>query len=549
MSNLVAFVDNNDFQSLGRTSETHPSFYPLVDKFDAFGWECAEVDGHDSAAIFDAVSGREGGRPFMLVGKTTKGKGISYMENVPIWHYRSPNQRNTSRARWNWRRRRIMRNTFSEALYKAATTNPDIYIVVADISPAGSMAKFRDQYPDRFINVGVAEQSMIGICAGLALKGCQPFAYTIATFSLYRPFEMVRDDLCYQNLPVTVVGMGAGVIYSTLGGTHHTQEDIAIAGAMPNMQIIAPCDPAECTEATAYCASQKEGPVYLRIGKAGEPNFTDKAVDPWKFGKLRYIKRGTDVCILSYGVIMQKAMQLAARFEAQGKSVSVVSCHTLKPLDIAGIREALAAPQHVIVIEEHAPQGGLAPRTKQIAWDIQARCRLDTFTLQDAFIHNYGSHDDLLGGARPGSRRHRGAGGGLMNEIMPSGVSASAAPAAAPLARATLAIHGGERVRKTPMPARLALGDGERQMIQSVLDYYRERNLDPGYEGHFEKMYCRAFAEMMGGGYADAVATGTSALYIAVAALNLPKGSEVLFRRLLIRAAWRRSCSTGSSRG
>ena len=144
-----------------------------------------------------------------------------------------------------------MRNTFAEALYKAATANPDVYIVVADISPAGSMAKFSTQYPERFINVGVAEQSMIGICAGLALKGCQPFAYTIATFTLYRPFEMVRDDLCYQNLPVTVVGMGAGVIYSTLGGTHHTQEDIAIAGALPNMQIIAPCDPAECTEATA----------------------------------------------------------------------------------------------------------------------------------------------------------------------------------------------------------------------------------------------------------------------------------------------------------
>jgi transketolase len=257
-----------------------------------------------------------------------------------------------------------MRNTFSEALYKAATANPDIYIVVADISPAGSMAKFRDQYPDRFINVGVAEQSMIGICAGLALKGCQPFAYTIATFSLYRPFEMVRDDLCYQNLSVTVVGMGAGVIYSTLGGTHHTQEDIAIAGALPNMQIIAPCDPAECTEATAYCAIQKNGPVYLRLGKAGEPNFTDKAVDPWTFGKLRYIQRGSDVCILTYGVIMPKAMQLAARFEAKGQSVSVVSCHTLKPLDVDGIREALRRYRHIIVIEEHAPQGGLAPRTK-----------------------------------------------------------------------------------------------------------------------------------------------------------------------------------------
>jgi transketolase len=288
-----------------------------------------------------------------------------------------------------------MRNTFSETLYQAATENPDVYIVVADISPAGSMAKFSQQYPERFINVGVAEQSMIGICAGLALKGCQPFAYTIATFSLYRPFEMVRDDLCYQNLPVTVVGMGAGVIYSTLGGTHHTQEDIAIAGALPNMQIVAPCDPLECTEATRWCATQRNGPVYLRIGKAGEPVLTTNA-EPWQFGKLRYLRRGTDICILSYGVITKMAMEIADKLTAQGRSVSVVSCHTVKPLDRSGVADALRSHRQVIVIEEHAPQGGLAPQTKQIAWDIRATCRLDTFTLQDAFIHNYGSHDDLL---------------------------------------------------------------------------------------------------------------------------------------------------------
>jgi transketolase len=289
-----------------------------------------------------------------------------------------------------------MRNTFAEALYDEATKNPDIYIVVSDISPAGSMAKFSTQYPNRFINVGVAEQSMIGICAGLALKGCQPFAYTIATFSLYRPFEMVRDDLCYQNLPVTVVGMGAGVIYSTLGGTHHTQEDIAIAGAIPNMQIIAPCDPLECTEATRWCAKQKNGPVYLRIGKAGEPVLT-KDAEPWQFGKLRYLRRGSDVCVLSYGVISKMAAGIAERLEGQGKSVSLVSVHTLKPLDRAGIIDVLERHKQVIVIEEHAPQGGLAPQTKQIAWDIKATCRLDTFTLQDSFIHNYGSYEDLLG--------------------------------------------------------------------------------------------------------------------------------------------------------
>jgi transketolase len=288
-----------------------------------------------------------------------------------------------------------VRNTFSEALYQEATGNPDIYIVVADISPAGSMSKFSAQYPERFINVGVAEQSMIGICAGLALKGCQPFAYTIATFSLYRPFEMVRDDLCYQNLPVTVVGMGAGVIYSTLGGTHHTMEDIAIAGALPNMQIVAPCDPAECTEATRWCARQKNGPVYLRIGKAGEPDLT-KSAEPWRFGRLRYLRRGSDVCILSYGVITKMAVELADHLAGQGKSVSVVSAHTVKPLDREGVIEALQHHKQVIVIEENVPQGGLAPQTKQIAWDIGAKCRLDTFTLQDRFIHNYGSHNDLL---------------------------------------------------------------------------------------------------------------------------------------------------------
>ncbi|MET4801300.1 transketolase C-terminal domain-containing protein [Bradyrhizobium sp. LB11.1] len=288
-----------------------------------------------------------------------------------------------------------MRNTFSETLYAEATANPDVYIVVADISPAGSMAKFSSEYPERFINVGVAEQSMIGIAAGLALKGCQPFAYTIATFSLYRPFEMIRDDLCYQNLPVTVVGMGAGVIYSTLGGTHHTQEDIAIASALPNMQVLAPCDPLECIEATRWCARQKTGPVYLRIGKAGEPVLTAQA-EPWQFGKLRYLRRGSDICILTYGVITAMAAEIAEKLAAEERSVSLVSAHTLKPLDRDGITAALQQHRHVVVIEEHAPQGGLASQVKQIAWDVRATCRLDTFTLQDAFIHNYGSTNDLL---------------------------------------------------------------------------------------------------------------------------------------------------------
>lgn len=289
-----------------------------------------------------------------------------------------------------------MRNTFAETLYQCARNNPRIAIVVADISPAGSMEAFRADFPERFVNVGVAEQSMIGICAGMALKGLQPFAYTIATFALYRPFEFIRDDLCYQGLPVTVVGVGGGIVYSTLGGTHHAQEDVAVAGALPNMSILAPSDPDEVREATRYCARQRKGPVYLRLGKAGEPALTRQAIAPWEFGKIRYVRRGGDVCILSYGIVMKTAVALAERFEGAGQSASLVSVHTLKPLDVHGIEQALRAHRHVVVVEEHAPQGGLAAQVKQLAWDVRATCRLDTFTLRDEFIHTFGSHDDLL---------------------------------------------------------------------------------------------------------------------------------------------------------
>lgn len=289
-----------------------------------------------------------------------------------------------------------MRNAFSQTLYECGQKDSAIAMVVADISPAGSMAKFSEEYPDRFINVGVAEQVMIGMCAGMALKELQPFAYTIATFTLYRPFEMVRDDLCYQNLPVTVVGMGSGIVYSTLGGTHHAMEDVAIASALPNMQVICPCDPLEAIESTKYCASQKTGPVYLKLGKAGEPTVTENAIDPFEIGKIRYIQKGKDVCILTYGLIMPKMLEVAEQLEKQGKSVSVVSVHTIKPLDRSGIVEALQNHAQVIVVEENVPHGALGSRVKEIAWDIQAPCQLQAMSLQDEFIHCYGTYDELL---------------------------------------------------------------------------------------------------------------------------------------------------------
>jgi transketolase len=288
-----------------------------------------------------------------------------------------------------------MRDMFARTLYQIGRQDPRVFIVVADISPAGSMAKFREEFPERFINVGVAEQSMIGLCAGLALRGCRPFAYTIATFSVYRPFEQVRDDLCYQNVPATVVGIGGGITYSTLGGTHHAQEDIAVVGAIPNIAIIAPCDPAE-TEAATWACMERQGPTYLRLGKAGEPVLTATAPEPFAFGKARLIQDGRDVCFLSYGPIMGMAFEVAARLKEQGKSSAIVSVHTLKPLDVEAIKGYLKRFPKVVVIEEHSERGGLGGQVKQLAWDCKATCDLHTFSLKDEFIHEFGSHADLL---------------------------------------------------------------------------------------------------------------------------------------------------------
>ena len=293
-----------------------------------------------------------------------------------------------------------MRNKFADVIYQIGKKDSRICTLVADISPVGSILDFRKEFPDRFINCGVAEQSMIGIAAGMALRGMRPFCYTIATFALYRPFEMIRVDLCYQNLPVTIIGMGAGVIYSTLGGTHHTMEDIAVSSAIPNMTVLAPCDPAEMSLATEWCATKSKGPVYMRLGKMGEPDLTSSAVDKFEIGKIRRLKTGNDIAIISYGITVNTCFEVAKKLEEKGKTVTIVSCHTIKPLDQKGIINILNTHKNVIVIEEHVPHGGLGSRIKEILLDniLDNKCKtkLKCFSLQDKFIHFYGNHSELL---------------------------------------------------------------------------------------------------------------------------------------------------------
>jgi transketolase len=272
-----------------------------------------------------------------------------------------------------------MRATFAKTFAELAEQDERLALVCADIFPSGPLEAFKAKHPQRFVNTGVAEQIMIGMCAGMAMKGLKPFAYSIATFALYRPFEFIRNDLAYQNLPVTVVGIGGGVTYSMLGGTHHAMEDVAVASAIPNMRVIAPCDPYETAEATKWCAAQTEGPVYLRLGKAGEPDLGGDF--PWEYGKVRMLRqRGRKTCVIGYGPILKMAMEI--------DGVDVCSVHTLKPLDVDGLCDLVDAYERVVVLEESIPF--LA---------TYVSCLSDRpigfLHLKEHFIHAYGTHDDV----------------------------------------------------------------------------------------------------------------------------------------------------------
>lgn len=161
------------------------------------------------------------------------------------------------------------------------------------------------------------------------------------------------------------------------------------------MSILSPCDPAETVAAT-WASARHSGPVYLRIGKAGEPDLTSRAPEPFEFGKLRLIKEGKDTCIISYGPIMRMVFEVVEKLEQEyGRSVSIVSAHTLKPLDEQGVVNILKQYEMVVVIEEHSHVNGLGAHVKQIAWDYGANCRLLTFGLQDKFTNVFGSQEDL----------------------------------------------------------------------------------------------------------------------------------------------------------
>ena len=248
-----------------------------------------------------------------------------------------------------------MRNAFAQELVELAEEDERIVLLSGDIGNR-LFDPYKEKFGDRFLNCGVAEANMIGVAAGLALKGFRPITYTIASFGTLRCLEQIRVDLCYHNLPVTIVGVGAGLSYASLGYTHHANEDIAILRSLPNMKVVCPSDPWETRSALRASLAQ-EGPTYLRLGKKGEPEIHSEKPH-FEIGKGLPIQDGDDVCILSVGTVMPIVLEAAKALEAQGISVKVVSFHTVKPLDENLLSEMLRSSRLVLSVEEHSAIGG-----------------------------------------------------------------------------------------------------------------------------------------------------------------------------------------------
>jgi transketolase len=248
-----------------------------------------------------------------------------------------------------------MRTAFINELIERARSHPEIFLVVGDLG-FSVIEPFAKEFPDRYLNAGVAEQNMTGVAAGLASEGYHVFTYSIANFPTLRCLEQIRNDICYHGLPVTVVSVGAGMAYGNLGYSHHAVQDIGIMRTLAELTILSPADPGETRECLTWLCENPR-PSYLRIGKAGEPNLHQ--VRGITRGPLPILSGGAEFALVSTGAILKVALGAAEEMKQRGIAVSVYSCPWLQPIP-SGFFDPLKRFSRLIVIEEHLLAGGLS---------------------------------------------------------------------------------------------------------------------------------------------------------------------------------------------
>ncbi|WP_372772646.1 transketolase family protein [Mangrovibacterium sp.] len=259
---------------------------------------------------------------------------------------------------------------FSATLIELAEKNPNILAVTSDSRGSGKLVPYAEKLPEQIVEVGIAEQNLVGVAAGLASTGKSVFAVSPACFLATRSLEQVKNDVAYSNQPVSLIGISAGVSYGALGSTHHSLHDIAALRAIHNMQILIPSDNFETRQVITY-AAQSEKPVFIKFGKKNMPHLP-RASETFEIGKASVICEGTDVAFIACGETVAPAYEAAILLEEQGISAEVVSMHTISPLDEASILRLAKKCKAIITVEEHSVHGGLGEACASLLLQNQA---------------------------------------------------------------------------------------------------------------------------------------------------------------------------------
>lgn len=285
-----------------------------------------------------------------------------------------------------------MKAAFFSKLYEMASQHPELQFIKGDTA---YVPDFQEKYPSQYLDVGIAEQNMIGIAAGMALEGKIPITYSIVNFATMRCLEQIRNDIAYHNLNVKIVSCGQGFDYGPLGATHHATEDIAIMRTIPNMTIFCPCDPYE-TVAVTQAAIDICGPCFIRNGHGGERRLHKAPLDNFVAGKALPLLEGSEIVLCVTGSIASDACMAAQELRDAGYDVGVYSFPTVKPLDREFILERLNTAKVLISIEEHSIIGGFGSAVAEVISEAGPHNALfRRIGIKDLFSEEIGSREYL----------------------------------------------------------------------------------------------------------------------------------------------------------
>lgn len=286
-----------------------------------------------------------------------------------------------------------MQRAYLSKLLELAENNADVLHLVAD-SGTGFDEMFKHSFPGQMINFGIAEEHMVAASAGLATAGKIPFVYTAGAFLAYRSLEFIRNDICFQNLNVKIVGMGSGLAWCSLGPTHHTTEDIAVLRAIPNLMILSPATPVQVSQCVEL-AYRHTGPVYIRIGMNNEKEFFAGSHDLPASGQ-NILRGGGNIVILSTGNILENVLSAADELEKDNLLVSVINIVRIKPFDETALFQEIMSADYVVTVEEHNICGGLGSIAAEALASSGIGKKLIRIGLNDIFAEGYGNSQEIV---------------------------------------------------------------------------------------------------------------------------------------------------------